>query len=118
MARVVAVREIMLRPGVTDRDFERYVAAEVNPAFGAAPAGMTLNVLKGDRGDRAGRYLVLIEFDRVETRDRLFPTPAGDISEEARQFFQAQQAVFDTWGTLATPIGAGEVYTDYVAIDT
>ena len=70
-------------------------------------------LLKGDRGDREGKYLWVTEIESVEARDRLFPSP-GESSEEVRQFFESYAAVLEKWETLATPIDV--IYTDNVVV--
>ena len=34
---------------------------------------------KGDRGERAGKYLVLLEIESLEARDRYFPSPGEGV---------------------------------------
>jgi hypothetical protein len=77
------------------------------------PEGWKSYLLKGDRGDREGKYLWVIEVESVEARDRFFPAP-GEISKEAQQFFEAQAAVFEKWTTFATDLDT--IYTDYVVV--
>ena len=114
MARVHGVHEITLRPGVSGEEFERFFIEEVLPA--PQPAGTRLHLWKGDRGERAGQYALIIELDSVEARDRYFPTP-GNMSEEAQRVYGEQQALFEKWGSLGTlPEEEGTVYTDYVTI--
>jgi hypothetical protein len=117
MAKVFGVHEIELRPGVTAEEFERFLAQEYAPAEAPPPAGLKVYHLKGDRGERAGKYLVLIEIDSVETRDHYFPAP-GELSAAAQQYFdqrsESQQALDAKMDTLVTPVG--EIYTDYVVI--
>jgi hypothetical protein len=70
-------------------------------------------LLKGDRGARAGKYLVIFEIESTEACDRYFPI-AGERSEEAGQFTREHPetaAVFEQWAGLASL--PGEVYTDY-----
>jgi len=117
MAMVFGVHEIDLRPGVTAEEFERFLAQEYAPGAAPQPAGWKTYYLKGDRGDRAGKYLVLIAIDSVETRDHYFPAP-GELSAAAQQYFdqrsESEQAVAAKLDTLVTPVG--ESYTDYVVI--
>ena len=109
MPKVVGVREIALRPGVCEADFERFVTEEWYPAW--QWPGVTVRVLKGDRGTRAGKYLLLLEFESVELRDRYFPPPGGP-SEELRRRLEAVGAVEARRRTL---MGRG-AWTDYVEL--
>ena len=69
MAKVLGVHEVEL----SDQDpaeFERLASAVV---AGTWPGGITFRLFKADRGTRDGTYLLLIEIDSVEVRDRIFP---------------------------------------------
>jgi hypothetical protein len=114
MPKVVALHEIELRPGVSEEEFENFFATEI----GSDPIypGWWAQLLKANRGQRAGKYLVLFEIESIEVRDRYFPS-AGERSEEARQFTQHHPeitAMFEKWSTLTSP--PGEVYTDYIVL--
>jgi hypothetical protein len=104
------VREIELRPGVDPGEFERFVAEEWYRAW--RWRGVRLRVLKGDRGARVGKYLLLMEFDDVATRDRYFPPPGGP-SEATRRLLEAVGTVEKRRRAL---MGRG-AWTDYVAVD-
>ena len=69
MSRVFGMHMIALRPGVKAEDFEKFVIEEAYPF----PWPSEVYLLKGDRGDREGKYLVMYEFESVEARDRSFP---------------------------------------------
>jgi hypothetical protein len=111
MAKVFGMHVVALKPGVKAEDFEKFVTEEVYPLPWFE--GIENYLLKGDRGDREGKYLWVIEIESVETRDRYFPSP-GEMSEEVQQFSAAHAAVFEKWDTFATPISV--IYTDYVVV--
>ena len=111
MAKVFGMHMVALKPGVKAEDFEKFVKEEVYPTLELE--GVESYLLKGDRGDREGKYLWVMEVESVEARDRLFPSP-GESSEEVRQFFESYAAVSDKWGTFATPVDV--IYTDYVVV--
>jgi hypothetical protein len=70
MARVVGLHEIELRPEADPVEFERVAAEVVSlPMF----EGWTTRLLKGERGVRAGKYLLVFEIVDTEARDRYFP---------------------------------------------
>jgi hypothetical protein len=115
MGRVFKVFPVTLRPGVTVDEFERFLA-EVWVEVMLAP-GVKSYVLKGNRGVEVGRYRMVIEFDRVETRD-LYYTPEGDDTELLKQLaaqgFSAPEAIRseERWAELVTPDWAQD-YTDW-----
>jgi hypothetical protein len=109
MAKVFGVHPFSLKYGVKPEDFERFVKEEV-PQLPALE-GVTLYILKGDRGDRGGKYLMLIETESVELRDRYWPTP-DTISDEANKLLIA----LGRWGNLVMGPGS-PISTDYVVIE-
>ena len=116
MSRVLGIHMITLRPGVKAEDFERFVTEEVYllPWF----EGWGFYLLKGDRGDREGKYVVMWEIESVEARDRYAPTP-DQYSEEFDRFMEPHAAefekVFEKWATFASPLPS-PIYTDYVVV--
>ena len=111
MARVIAIHEITLKPGVSAEEVEqlaREVAALDLP-------GMKTHLAKGTRGARKGQYATVIEIDSVERRNQLFPSE-GTPSEEVQQHLAsaAAQELSERWNRLASGVGDPTViYTDY-----
>jgi len=116
MPKVFGLHEVELQPGVEPDDFERVFAEEIAPS--PAPPGWKTHLLKGDRGARAGKYLVLLEIESQEARDRYFPT-AGEESEEFTRFFEQHPeaaAAWEKWQKMG-PVGSVTgISTDYVAV--
>lgn len=111
MAKVYAIHEIALKPGVNEQDFEQFVTR----ALGSAPVpGVTTHLLKGDRGKRKGQYALLTEFDSVDVRNQYYPTEGSEpVGMEA-----PSQDVIEKWSSLSpTVLGDPDLYTDYVEVD-
>ena len=117
MPKVWGMHMIALRPGVKGEDFERFFKAEA--AKLPFPEGWKWHLLKGERGERVGRYMVLFEIDSIEARDRY--SPAEDVaSPEFQRFIEAHPemtSAFEKWKTLAHAPGSGTIFTDYVEIN-
>ena len=111
MSKVFGMHTIALKPGVKAEDFEKFLAEEVSPL--PSLDGVETYLLKGDRGDRDGKYLWIIEFASAEVRRRYFPSP-GEVSQEAQRALASWAAAFEKWETFATPINV--IYTDYVVV--
>ena len=111
MSKVFGMHMVALRPGVKAEDFEKFVTEEMYSL--PSPEGIESYLLKGDRGDREGKYLVVSEFESVEVRDRYYPSP-GEMSEEVQRLFAPYAAVWEKWETFATPVDV--IYTDYVVV--
>ena len=119
MTRVFGMHEIELNPGVKEDDFENFFLNEVVKA--PFYPGWSFRLLKGDRGERKGKYIMLVDIESVEARDRFSPA-ANQNSEEATQFDQehkdALEPIFQKWSTFSpTQVGQNSKYTDYLALD-
>jgi hypothetical protein len=116
MPKLFGLHEIELQPGVASGDYERFFAEEVAPTVELP--GWKTHLLKGDRGERAGKYLVLLEIESLEARDRYFPRP-GEESEEFTQFLEQHPeaaAAFEKWQKMG-PFGSKtDISTDYVVV--
>ena len=119
MTKVFGMHEIELNPGINEEDFENFFIKEMS----AAPLypGWRLRLLKGDRGAREGKYVVLIEIESVEARDRFAPAP-NQGSAETDQFQEEHKeefdAVFQKWATFSsTNFGENLNYTDYLVLN-
>ena len=114
MSKVYSFHMISLKAGASGPDFERYIHGGARVLDDGGLAGMTMRLLKGDRGDREGKYLVMFEFDSVERRNQLFPEAGPAARQGSAEFMQwmgAQGPALAKWDEYATPIDV--IYTDY-----
>ena len=117
MAKVYSVHLISLRLGVDPKEFERYVTEGLPDAPGFP--GWKMRVLKGESGDRPGKYAVLREVDDLETLYR-YDDGSGTPTPAAEQFSAEHPEMADImerWAKLATPFWEGiGIYTNYEVI--
>jgi hypothetical protein len=112
MAKVYSLHMVALKAGASGPEFERFFHEGIEP--GPTPQGLRMRLLKGDRGDREGKYLVMFEVDSVERRDELFPEAgpaARQMSGEVMQWMGGAGPSLARWGEFATPFDT--IYTDY-----
>ena len=64
-----------LKPGVSEHDFEEFVAGTYSNAWRAPIGGIGRVVMKGERGAQVGKYKVIIRFTPASLRDRYVPSP-------------------------------------------
>jgi hypothetical protein len=102
---------VTLRPGVTVEEFEPFLEEEWVETM--LEPGARSYVLKGVQGVEVGRYQLVIEFDRVETRNFYWP-PGGPASElfnqlnaKAMSIPECKQAE-DHWDILVSPEWAND----------
>jgi len=87
--KVFGMHEIELQPGVEPEDYERFFAEELAPTLKLP--GWKTHLLRGDRGARGGKYLVLHEIESLDAHDRYFPGP-GEQWEEFTRFLEQQNS--------------------------
>ncbi len=114
MARVLGVHKVGLKPGVDLAEFERFAVEEVCPAIEQIP-GLRYRLLRGEKGDRKGRYLELYEFDSVERWRSYFPEDKPDGSEELQPYFEQMAPMMEKWNTFALSL-TDPTFTDYVVL--
>lgn len=113
MARVLGVHEIELTAGTDPEEFERAAAA----VFAArSPDGWVTRFMKGERGQRAGHYLMLVEIGSIEERNRYYPAEgrvAEDVMNEYDRNHPEEAAAWDRLTPMIVDLSAA---TDYVEI--
>ncbi len=105
MAKVFGIHPMEPLPGVKAEDFERFVIEEVLPVLAE---GAETYLLKGDKGERVGKYVFLFAFDSVEARNQIWGPPGGP----AREWSEADRELWAKYGTLATVSS----WADYVVV--
>ena len=111
MPEEVLIEPVMLRPGVSEADFERFVTEQYYAM--SRLSGEEGYLLKGDQGDRAGKYMLLIAYESVEVRNRR-STSGGELSREMQKWLQSSlvQTTVTKWDSLAHT----GLYTSYVVL--
>jgi hypothetical protein len=71
MAKIFGFTPLELRPGVEEQEFVKFFVEQYAPL--GAKLGWKGYVLKGDRGERDGKYACIWEIPSVEQRDRYVP---------------------------------------------
>jgi len=104
---VYSLHEITLRPGVDPKAFEAFIAKSVSPIYNNM-TGQSFALAKGDRGVRSNKYAIILSFDSIEDRNRIYPIE-GENAED-----WGEQEVWDKLNSMIT--GIGTLYTDLVII--
>lgn len=123
MAKIYGMHPIRLHPGVDGAEFERFFTEEFAPAAaaepGAVPGGWKAHLLKGERGDRVGQYMMLVEIESEEARGDVHDQTPEEIAAEEANASEEWRSVMAKWRTF-TPnwLGENTVYTDYVVVGT
>jgi hypothetical protein len=119
MGRLFGIHELELRNGVSPDEFERFAREDLSRV--RPREGQTIYVIKGDRGERQGKYALVFEYESVQARDRDVPSPNADSEELVAwldQHYAEVGALFDRLSTFVQPDwDIGHHYTDYVVIN-
>ena len=113
--RVLGIHDVVLKPDVAPAEFERFVAEEWAPAFGDVYPGVHLQVLKGERGNAPGTYVLVFEIDSIKARDHYFPAPGGQ-SDVAQALDKACGERCDRVERRFNELARVTGYTDYYAL--
>src|SRR6266850_1416594 len=110
---VFSVREFELRSGVKPEEFEKYAREELTRAVSQAKTGTRFRILKGDRGDRKGGYLLIWEFESVAARNEFFPKEGGGASPACQQAWKRIKLAMEKFSIY---VKEKHSYTDYVTV--
>jgi hypothetical protein len=108
MANVFAIHTMELHEGISEENFKKLFLEKLIQVW--LKAGMKGHILKGDRGQRKGKYALILEMP-IEVRDRLFPVDGEGISEEAAKLLGPEwDAVLQKMDTFTVDWN----FTDYL----
>jgi hypothetical protein len=113
MAKVLGMHTLELKPGCSEKEFEEFVRKEVLPVYRKVP-GQTVSLLKGDRGERSGKYLMLIELESVERRDHIYPNE-GTVADDVQELVGNQDPLWETFYSFVENFPDPK-YTDYMML--
>jgi hypothetical protein len=113
MAKVFGMHALELQPGCDENELEEFMRKDFLPSYSRV-SGQTAHLLKGDRGERAGKYLVLIELESPERRDRIYPSEGG-VSDDVVQLVGDIESLVSTVRSFLVEFPDPR-YTDYVMV--
>ena len=109
---LVGIHDLVLREGVTEEQFEAFVAGPLREAFREPVNGVSVGVSKCDRGESVGQYQMGWFFKSVAKRDSYFPEggEATDLYQE--EVGQHVGEIMSQLFSLCQSTG----FTDYVIV--
>ena len=115
MAKVFGIHHLELKNAADAAEFERIVSDELNAL--SNPPGWQLSIVKGERGENVGKYVLIFEVESLETRNRDHPG-GGPVTPELQKWYDTSLPMLDKLSSyLTTPLFRGGVFTDYVVVD-
>jgi hypothetical protein len=107
-AEIYSIHPIEIKENVDVKEFERFVMKELAPIYNKME-GQKLLLVKGDRGIRTNKYAILLTFESMEDRNRIYPPSGGLVGD-----FGGRE-IWDKFDSMTTT-GLGEAHTDYVVV--
>lgn len=110
---IISIHELKLKPGVDEKEFERFVMNEVAPLY-RQMKGQDLFLGKGYVGQRTGEYAIFITFRSVEDRNNIYPLTGG-FSDVYNKVMEGHEGWYKKFQSMAEGFDGIEV-TDYIKV--
>lgn len=114
IGEILALREIEIKPNM-EAQFESYVNKTFHPTLQNYLDGFHGYVMRGDRGERLGKYLMVFSFDTADRRNFYFPEEGGDTPEALTEELNILNKLREELGKFIVE-GSSDTYTDYISI--
>lgn len=114
LGEIIAVRFFTI-PEENQEEFETFIENEYHMAFQENIDGYYNYVLKGDRGDKVGMYMLLTVFDTADRRNEYYPIPLEPASESFMTQWQNVEEIENRFREYL-PESIDFDYTDYIVV--
>ncbi len=108
-SQVMSIHQIELKENVDPNEFEKFVLTEIAPIYNRVK-GQYFALVKGDRGRRINKYAIILTFDTIEDRNRIFP----DGKESPVDW--GDDKIWEKLASMSSGLGEESFFTDYVKI--
>jgi hypothetical protein len=105
---VYSIHELIIKPDIDLNEFETFVMEELAPIYNNMK-GQKLILVKGDRGVRTNQYAIILTFESLEDRNRIYP-PSGEFVGDF-----GDEIIWEKFGSMVDK-GLGETHTDYIEV--
>ncbi|MGB5238612.1 MAG: hypothetical protein WBM43_07765 [Flavobacteriaceae bacterium] len=105
---VYAIHELEVKADMDSKEFESFVMNEIAPIYNKME-GQKFSLVKGDRGVRINKYAIVLTFESLEDRNRIYP-PSGDLAGDF-----GSDTIWEKFNSMLDK-GLGETHTDYVTV--
>ncbi len=112
MAKVFGIHHLELKDDANAAEFERIVSDELNAL--PRPPGWQFSIVKGERGENIGKYVLIFEIESLEVRNR--DSPGDAFSPEFQKLLDTLAPTFNKVSNYITVPFGGGVFTDYVTV--
>lgn len=94
-----------------EAEFERFLSEEFHPA--SRVGGLWTLLYRADRGDRSGEYVRVFAVERAEDRDRFWPPPEGQWSDELTR---VMDPIMGRWEALMSFFSTRHEWSDWFVV--
>ena len=110
---MICIHDLELKPGVDEKEFETFVMTEIAPLY-RQMKGQDFTLGKGYVGQRTGKYSIIITFESVDDRNRIYPLDTG-FSDEFHKVMEGKEAMWEKFRSMAEGFD-GLTVTDYLKV--
>lgn len=114
LGEIIAVRYFSIEESL-QTEFEEFVTTVYHPTFQKSIEGYYNYILKGDRGDKKGSYILLTVFDSADRRDEYFPVPLMPASDSYQEQWNETEEIVNKFNSYL-PENIDFDYTDYIRV--
>lgn len=114
LGEIIAIRYFEI-PEDKKAKFEAFVEEEFHPAYQKNIEGYYNYVLKGERGDKIGKYVLFTVFDTADRRNEYYPVAGGLASESFVSQWKKVQDIDEIFRSYL-PYSIDDDYTDYIVV--
>ena len=114
LGEIIAIRHFEVAEEKQE-EFENFVIKDFHPAYQAHVDGYYNYVLKGDRGDKTGSYILMTVFDNSDKRDEYFPVPSEPPSDIFKNQHKPVLNIVEKYRTFIERTKDFN-YTDYIVV--
>ena len=107
--QVIAIHQVDLKENIDSKEFEKFVLSEIAPIYNRMK-GQQFTLAKGDRGSRINKYAVILTFDSVEDRNRIYPEN-GNSSVD-----WGDDEIWEKLRSMTKDLWSESKFTDYIEI--
>lgn len=115
MGKIISFHPLELKPGADESRLRRLVVDDLVPIY--SRLRQTAYLMKGDMGKLRGQYVLVIEIESADERDRVYGSAEDELvlSEDAQALVDQGGAVLDELDALLVAFPSPS-YTDYEVI--
>jgi quinol monooxygenase YgiN len=116
MAKATVIMRAELKTGVDRQEFENFQTNELAPQWEKAPGLLKASLLRCEKGEKKGSYLVINTYESMEKYDQAWPS-WGEAGPSIQKWIATHQALWDKAFSFVDLYPLSDDIPVYVEID-